>query len=92
MAGVVVRVETDFRQRDGIAFRVFSTLGNVRAPGDQGLILKKIIRSAVLLEDHHHVVNLSGRRWGWWRAAAGPATAVEAEECASHSQDKNCKN
>jgi hypothetical protein len=92
VAGIVVRRETDFGQRDGIAFRVFAALGNVRALADQLLILEKIIRSAVLLKDHDNVLNLSGRRWGWWRTAAGTATAVEAEESATHGQDQNCKN
>src|SRR6202030_1430902 len=92
VAGVVVRLETDFGKRDGIAFRVFAALGNVRTLADQDRILEKIIRCAVLLEDHDHMVNLSGRRWGRWRTAAGTATAVEAQESASDSQDQNCKN
>jgi hypothetical protein len=89
VAGVVVRRETDFLQRDGIAFRVFAALGNVSTLADQDRILEKIIRSTVLLEDHDHMVNLSGRRW---RTAADTATAVEAQESASDSQDQNCKN
>jgi hypothetical protein len=66
-------------------------LGNVRTLADQDRILEKIIGSTVLLEDHDHMVNLSGRRWGRWRTAAGAATAVETQESAPDSQDQNCK-
>src|ERR1700724_3922750 len=90
VAGVVVRLETDFGKRDGIAFRVFAAFDNVRTLADQDRILEKIIRSTVLLEDHDHMVNLSG--WGRWRTGAGTATAAETQESATHGQDQNCKN
>ena len=58
VAGVVVHGETYFLQCDRIAVRVGSLLGDVRAAIDQRLVLEKIIRSAILLENHHHVLNL----------------------------------
>src|SRR6202521_507845 len=61
-----------------MAGRVFTALGNVRAPVDQHRILEKIIGSAVLLEDHHHVLNLSRQR-SIRRTAAGTATGEAYE-------------
>src|SRR6266852_1084383 len=83
---VILRVGTvcaqgDGAERNGLTQRVHAVFGNVRAPADQHLILKKVIRSAVLLEDHHHVLNLSWRRRSS-RTATGTATAVEAHESA----------
>src|SRR3981081_4953274 len=89
--GCVVGLETVFLQRNRIAMRVLSALGNVRAPADQHWILEKIIRSPILLEDHHYVLNLSRRRWRWCRTATGRAAAVKAQESASHGQHHNCE-
>lgn len=56
------RVESHFLQRNRVSLRVHSTLHNVGALVDQIWVLEKIIGSAVLLEDHYHVLNLSLRR------------------------------
>jgi len=68
-----------------------SATGDVSALADQLRIMEKIIRSAVLLEDHHYVLNLSRRRRGRWRTAAGTAAAVEAHERAPRGQHHDCE-
>src|SRR6266849_10383241 len=87
------------RQRGGLELYDLP-IGNLSATGDvspildQYRVLKEIIRRAVLLEDHHYVVNLSWRRRGGWRTAAGTAgtaTAVEAHERASDGQHCDCE-
>jgi hypothetical protein len=95
---VILRVGTvcaqgDGAERNGLAQRVHAALRNVRRVGslEQHRILKKVIRSAVLLEDHHHMLNLS-RRGRRSRTATGTAAAVEAHESASHGQQHDCEH
>src|ERR1700692_3467258 len=68
-----------------------SATGDVSALADQLRIMEKIIRSAVLLADPHYVLNLSRRRRGRWRTAAGTAAAVEAHERAPRGQHHDCE-
>src|SRR3984893_1034189 len=81
------------RQRGGLELhdlpsRSLSAIGDVSAMRDQYWVLKKVIRRAILLEDHHHVLNFSGRRWRR-RTATGAAAAIEAYERASHCQQRD---
>ena len=78
VVGVVVDLETDFFQRDGIAVRVDSALRDVGPASDQNRVLEKIIGRAVLLEDHHHVQNLPRQRR--WSGRSGTTAAIEAHE------------
>ena len=80
--------QVDGTERNGLAQRV-AVLDNIRAPVDQHRILEKIIRSAVLLDYHHHVLNLSHHRWR--RRTATAAAAVETYESASRGQKQDCE-
>jgi len=52
-----VCAEVNGAEPNGPAERVQASLSNVWAPADQDRILEKIVRSAVLLKDHHHVLD-----------------------------------
>jgi hypothetical protein len=88
MTKVVVHREIDFFQLDRMASRVFSALGNVSTSANQYWVLEEIIRAAVLLKDHHDVLNLSRSQY-LHSAASGIAT--EAHESASRDQHHHCE-
>ena len=49
--------QVDGTERNGLAQRIHAAAGDVGAAGYQYRILKQIVRCAILLKDHNHVLN-----------------------------------
>src|SRR5271165_1005265 len=60
VAEVIVDGEAHRAERDGLAFRVQSRLGNIGLPRNQHGVLKEIVGRAILLDDNHDVLNQRG--------------------------------
>jgi len=74
VAEIEVGRQADGNEGDGLSLRVRSTLNNVSSAADEHLVLKQVIRGAVLLKDDDDVLDLAG----WRRVATGTLGAAAA--------------
>src|SRR2546429_5237586 len=92
VAQVVVIRQGDRLQSDSLPERVHAARGDIRI----GQPVEKIIRRAILLKDHHHVLNFlpKGRRRGWRRnrCSASPTSAGVHEQSGGKQASRSRKN
>src|SRR5579872_2480652 len=89
MAEIVVNPQGDRSQRNGPTGRIDPAAGNICASFHEYRVVKQVIRSAVLLEDDHDVLEFPCENFIVFRITA---TAVHGQQkdpcCDYHRQEK----